>query len=124
MELPSGNSVYIRAIRFKDLRKVIGLFGEVIKELSRADGMPDFPSLVERNWEQVQDLFVASLRNGEADLDLVEGFEDPVVLLQKILEVNGGPNLLKRLGEMMGGAASGLANLMEGASPPKEGTTN
>lgn len=117
MELPSGNVVYVRPIKFKDLRKVVGLFGEVIKELSRADGVPDFPGLVERNWDQVQELFLASVRNGEADLELVQGFEDPVVLLQKIMEVNGGPNLLKRLSEMMGGTAMGLANLVAGAGP-------
>ena len=123
VNLPSGNTVKVRPISIRNMDKVIGLITIVINTLGTAADSGTIARIVREHWGDVLDLFTISLVNGEADLDLVEGFEDPVVLLQEIIRVNGGPSFIQRLNDLVKGAVESTSNLV-GMTKPPETTTN
>jgi len=122
VSLPSGNVVQIRPISIRNMDKVIGLITLVITTLGATTDGGTIARIVREHWNDVLDLFTISLVNGEADLDRIEGFEDPVVLLQEIIKVNGGPNFIQRLNSVVKEAAESTSRLVSMTKPPESST--
>lgn len=123
VNLPSGNTVQVRPISIRNMDKVIGLITLVINTLGSTTDGGTIAQIVREHWSDVLDLFTISLVNGEADLDRIEGFEDPIVLLQEIIKVNGGPNFIQRLNSVVKEAAESTSRLVSITKPP-EGSPN
>lgn len=119
VNLPSGNTVQVRPISIRNMDKVIGLITLVINTLGSTTDGGTIARIVREHWGDVLDLFTISLVNGEADLDRIEGFEDPVVLLQEIIRVNGGPNFIQRLNLVVKEAAESTSRLVSMTKPPE-----
>lgn len=119
VNLPSGNTVQVRPISIRNMDKVIGLITLVINTLGSTTDGGTIARIVREHWSDVLDLFTISLVNGEADLDRIEGFEDPIVLLQEIIKVNGGPNFIQRLNSVVKEAAESTSRLVSMTKPPE-----
>lgn len=122
VNLPSGNTVQVRPISIRNMDKVIGLITLVINTLGSTTDGGTIARIVREHWSDVLDLFTISLVNGEADLDRIEGFEDPIVLLQEIIKVNGGPNFIQRLNSVVKEAAESTSRLVSMTKPPESST--
>ncbi len=125
VELPSGNSVTINALKLKDQRLLVGIVSDLIKLLgeltdSNASSLSNALALfIESKWDDVVQLVEASVPS-EDEANKISGIDDLAEVLIAVYEVNGVPNLLKRLTPMAEGMASALMKMVREVEPEPE----
>ena len=124
LELPSGESVVINALKLKEQKHLIKIVGDLIKLIGNLTQSPDalakeLGEFVESKWDEVVELIEASLPSPE-EADKIVGIDDIVEVLVAVYEVNGVPNLLKRLEPMVANMAQALTKMVQSAEPEPE----
>jgi len=124
VQLPSGNSVTINALKLKDQKLLIGVVTDLVKLFGELATTPDklassLALFVESKWDAVVQIVEASVPS-EEEAEKITGIDDLVEVLIAVYEVNGVPNLLKRLEPMVANVARALTEMVQQVEPEQE----
>lgn len=124
--LSDGREIVVRSLSLRNQRLLIRIIADIVKLLSSLNNEDDggrslavAAEFIEEKFDNIIELIENSLVD-ESDIDFISGIDDTVEVLMAIYEVNGGQNLVKRLGFHMETLAGGLQGMAEQVSPEKE----
>lgn len=118
----SGKEIVVKSLPLSKQRMFIGVIADLISLLGSvgsddaASAMKYAAQFIEERYDKIVELITASLLD-ESDEDEIGGLDDVVEVLIAIFEVNGGQNLMNRLGANMERLATGLEGMTQQISP-------
>ena len=122
IEIGDGREIIIKSLSLKDQRLLIRIIADIVKLMSSLTSDSTGESLsvaadfVDNKFDDIVELIERSLAD-KADADFISGIDDTVEVLIGIYEVNGGQNLMKRLGLHIETLANGVQSMAERVSP-------
>lgn len=119
-----GREIIVRSLPLRSQKLLIRIIADIVKLLSAlnsegGESLSAAAEFIEDKFDNIIELIENSLAE-PSDIDFISGIDDTVEVLMAIYEVNGGQNLVKRLGLHMETLAGGLQGMAEQVSPEKE----
>ncbi len=126
VELSDGREIVVRSLTLRNQRLLIRIIADIVKLLSALNddeggghSLAAAAEFIEEKFDNIIELIENSLAEA-SDMDFISGIDDTVEVLMAIYEVNGGQNLVKRLGFHMETLAGGLQGMAEQVAPEKD----